>query len=218
MNTQMSRLYDAAQDLKGIYGQTALARHLGVTPQTLNNWESRGISKKGLITCQQVLGISASWLECGQGNRNLNESSNVAYSELGQYKIPLISDEQALNWSYTMSAKELQVETYLLSDEPVPAHRFAITLSGDSMEPRFFAGDRIVIDTKIRPEPGEFVLAKADDSKLLFRKYRPRSTNSDGRLIFELMPLNDDYPSLRSDSQDIEIIGTMIEARTSRRR
>jgi SOS-response transcriptional repressor LexA len=218
MNTQMSRLYEAAQDLKGINGQTALARHLDVSPQTLFNWESRGISKRGLITCQQVLGISASWLECGQGNRSLNESSNVAYSELGQYKIPLISEEQALNWSTTMSAKELQVETYLLNDEPVPAHRFAVTLNGDSMEPRFYAGDRIVIDTKVRPEPGEFVLAKADDSKLLFRKYRPRSTNADGKLVFELMPLNDDFPSMRSDVQEIEIIGIMIEARSSRRR
>lgn len=218
MNTQMSRLYGAAQDLKGIYGQTALARHLGVSPQTLFNWESRGISKKGLITCQQVLGISASWLECGQGNRSLNEASNADYSGLGQYKIPLISDEQALNWSNSMSAKELHIETYLPSQEPVPAHQFAVTLSGDSMEPRFFAGDRIVIDAKLRPEPGEFVLAKTDDDKLLFRKYRPRSTNGNGVLVFELMPLNDDFPSIRSDSHEIEIIGTMIEARSSRRR
>jgi SOS-response transcriptional repressor LexA len=218
MNTQMERLYDAARELKGIFGQTTLSRHLGVSPQTLNNWEIRGISKKGLITCQQVFGLSAHWIEFGKGPKSLNETPNAVYSDVGNHKIPLISDEQALDWSAKMSAKELRVDTYLHSDEAVTSHQFAIYVHGDSMEPRFYDGDQIVIDTKLSPQPGEFVLSKTSKVELLFRKYRPRSTSKDGDLVFELMPLNDDYPSVRSDNMEIEIIGTMIEARSKRRR
>lgn len=218
MHSQMERLYEAARELKGVIGQTALARQLGVSPQTLNNWEARGVSKKGLITCQQVLGLSILWLESGKGPKSLTDTPNAVLTPLGQNRIPLISEEQALNWSVDMSAKEVVVETYLLSDEPVSAHQFAITVRGDSMEPRFYEGDQLIIDAKLRPAPGEFVLAKTDRVELLFRKYRPRTTNPDGTLVFELMPLNDDYPSVRSDTSNITIIGTMIEARTKRRR
>ncbi len=218
MHTHMERLYEATRELKGIVGQTALARHLGVSPQTLNNWEARGISKKGLITCQQVFGLSIHWLESGRGPKSLTETPNAIYSQIGEYRIPLISHQQALNWSANMSAKEVPTETYLLSDEPVLPHHFAITVRGDSMEPRFYDGDQIVFDAKLRPTPGEFVLAKTDKVELLFRKYRPRSTSAEGDLVFELMPLNDDYPSVRSDTSNIEIIGTMIEARSKRRR
>jgi SOS-response transcriptional repressor LexA len=162
--------------------------------------------------------LSAHWIEFGHGPKSLNETPNAVYSAIGNYKIPLISEEQALDWSPKMSAKEVPVETYLHSDEPVTVHQFALTVRGDSMEPRFYDGDQIVIDTKLQPQPGEFVLAKTDKVELLFRKYRPRSTGTDGTLIFELMPLNDDYPSVRSDVVGMTIIGTMIEARSKRRR
>ena len=45
-----------------------------------------------------------------------------------------------------------------------------------------------------------------------------RGMNERGNMIFELVPLNDDFPSLRSDVNDIHIVGTMIEHRKYRRR
>jgi hypothetical protein len=38
-----------------------------------------------------------------------------------------------------------------------------------------------------------------------------------GNMVFELIPLNDDYPTLRSDVDHIRIVGTMVEHRKYRR-
>ena len=57
MNETMTRLYQAARELKNIDGQSELARYLNVSPQVLKNWETRGISSKGLIQAAKALEI-----------------------------------------------------------------------------------------------------------------------------------------------------------------
>ena len=64
---KIKRLYDAAKLLRGVEGQSNVSRLLGISPQTLAGWEKRGISQKGLIACQQLLGVSISWLESAEG-------------------------------------------------------------------------------------------------------------------------------------------------------
>ena len=66
MDKTMERLYEAAAE-KEVAGQSALARALGQTPQVVKNWEARGISKNGMLLAQKKLGVSAIWLETGQG-------------------------------------------------------------------------------------------------------------------------------------------------------
>ncbi|MGL5041357.1 MAG: S24 family peptidase, partial [Aeromonas sp.] len=45
-----------------------------------------------------------------------------------------------------------------------------------------------------------------------------RGYGEDGQEVFELVPLNDDYPTMRSDRQPIQIIGSMVEHRRRRKR
>ena len=66
--------------------------------------------------------------------------------------------------------------------------------------------------------PGDFVVAKNGEEEATFKKYRPRGYGEDGQEIFELAPLNDDYPTMRSDRQHIQIIGTMVEHRRRRKK
>lgn len=100
-----------------------------------------------------------------------------------------------------------------------PSERaFALQIQGDSMLPDFKPGDRVVIDPKVAPLPGDFVVAKTDDGEATFKKYRPRGLDATGTMVFELVPMNADYPSLRSDITAVRIIGTMIEHRTYRAR
>lgn len=68
MNEVMKRLYKAASEIKNVNGQSAVAKMLNASPQTVKNWETRGVSKKGIIDAAKVLNISAVWLETGQGN------------------------------------------------------------------------------------------------------------------------------------------------------
>ena len=68
MHKSMARLYESAQQLLGVSGQSELARRLGESPQVLNNWEARGISKAGAIKVQAALGIDSNYLTSGRGS------------------------------------------------------------------------------------------------------------------------------------------------------
>lgn len=93
MHNQMERLYEAAKTLKNICGQSELARALNASPQTVKNWEYRGISKQGLLTAQRVVGCSAEWIETGTGTMQF-ESPAIENSLSAESLTPL-SDPQA---------------------------------------------------------------------------------------------------------------------------
>lgn len=219
MHTQMERLYQAAKELKGVSGQSALARLLDATPQTLHNWEQRGVSKQGMLLAQRVLGCSASWIETGSGQMAAHGHANVKRADVGVFNIPLISYVQAGVWTTVHDNYQPgDAEEYLLTDQDLSEHAFALEIKGDSMLPDFKPGDRVIIDPLVQPNPGDFVVAKNGDDEATFKKYRPRGMNDRGQVVFELVPLNDDYPSMRSDTTPIQIIGTMVEHRKYRRR
>jgi hypothetical protein len=67
MHETMTRLYAAAKKLTGISGQSELARALNTSPQVVKNWETRGVSKQGMLMAQRSIGVSASWVESGEG-------------------------------------------------------------------------------------------------------------------------------------------------------
>lgn len=70
MHPTMIRLYQAIKDLKGIEGngsQTATANLLSTTSQVVKNWETRGVSKNGIIRASKILNISPEWLQEGVG-------------------------------------------------------------------------------------------------------------------------------------------------------
>lgn len=67
MHPTAARLYEAAKVLGELSGQSAVARALGELPQTLNNWESRGVSAPGSLKAQAVFGCDANWLLTGDG-------------------------------------------------------------------------------------------------------------------------------------------------------
>lgn len=108
-------------------------------------------------------------------------------------------------------------DDWLLTDIELSDESFALDIRGNSMEPEFKDGDRVIIDPHVAPQPGDFVAAKNGEQEATFKKYRPRGLDAQGNMIFELVPLNDDYPTLRSDTQPIHIVGTMVEHRKYRR-
>lgn len=79
------------------------------------------------------------------------------------------------------------------------------------MFPEFKEGDVVVIDPSITPRPGDFVVAKNSTNEATFKKYRPRGMNDQFQMIFELHPINQDFPVMRSDIEQLEIIGVMVE-------
>lgn len=61
------RLYLAAKEIRGVVGQSAVARLFGESPQRVKNWEARGVSAVGAIKAEKLLGCSASWVMDGEG-------------------------------------------------------------------------------------------------------------------------------------------------------
>lgn len=219
MNQEMKRLYEAASEARGIRGQSDLARVLNTSPQTINNWEARGISKQGLLSIQSVLGISASWVQKGQGPKFVLDKSNISAAQIGTTQIPLLSYVSAGHWTGAVNAfQPNDAHDWLVTDLDLSENAFALEIKGDSMLPEFKPGDRVIIDPGVSPQPGDFVVAKNGDEEATFKKYRPRGMDASGNLVFELVPLNEDYPTMRSDIAPINIVGTMVEHRKYRRR
>ena len=105
----------------------------------------------------------------------------------------------------------------------LPDGTYATVLIGRSMEPEFFEGDIIVVDPTLSPLPGDFVIAQresqfTDGVESTFKKYRPKGVNENGQNVFELVPLNPDYQTFRSDREHLEIVGVMVEHRRAYRR
>ncbi|HAZ41953.1 MAG TPA: LexA family transcriptional repressor, partial [Methylococcaceae bacterium] len=127
----------------------------------------------------------------------------------GIREVPVISSVQAGLWreavdSYAPGAGH----DYVVVQADLGSHTFALKVKGNSMEPEFKEGDTIIIDPDIKPSPGDFVVARNADQEATFKKYRPRGRNAQGIDVIELVPLNEDYPILRSDVSPLEIIGT----------
>lgn len=91
---------------------------------------------------------------------------------------------------------------------------FEIRLSDASMEPDFREGSTVIIEPRIAPQPGSFVLAMLDGQEYqMFRKFRLAGFDQ-LKPIIELVPVNQDWPTIRMDAANPgKILGVMVEYR-----
>lgn len=202
--------------------QSQIASETGLSTSAVSQWMTGAVKTLKGETAAKIeaaTGVCATWLVNETGPKLLGERSNVRPVVMGERRIPLISYVQAGHWTdVTDSYQPGAGDEYLLTDRDVSASTFALEIKGDSMLPEFKEGDRVIIDPNVAPQPGDFVVAKNGEGEATFKKYRPRGINERGDTIFELVPLNEDYPSLRSDVHPTHIVGTMVEHRKYRRR
>ena len=94
MENSTARLYQAARELKGLKNISQIARAFNTSPQTVKNWESRGMSKEGLLKAQKIIGVSAHWLETGEGNMLiLSNTEKLNLESLNDENIENISED-----------------------------------------------------------------------------------------------------------------------------
>lgn len=201
--------------------QAELARRCNVKPPSVNGWlngKAKFLRGENLLAAAKALNVSQHWLATGQGEMTAIDT-NVSSSTVGDRRIPLINYVQAGKLTEVADISEIAGTTeWILTDLELSPNAFALEIKGDSMKPEFNEGDRIIVDPNIAPCPGDFVIAKNHKEEATFKKYRQRGMDEAGNEIFELIPLNEDYQSLRSDVVPLRIIGTMIEHRKYRRR
>ena len=174
----------------------------------------QGASEEMLRKIAHALGCTVADLFAGT-----EAAANVAPAPLGTRRIPLVSYVQAGHMTEAVDPYALgDADEWMLTDLDLSANAFALKIKGDSMLPEFREGDTVIIDPVVPPLPGDYVVAKNGENEATFKKYRPRGVNEQGQQVFELVPLNEDYPSMRSDITPIRIIGTMVEHRRYRRK
>lgn len=174
----------------------------------------QGYSDEMLAKIAKALGCTVAELFIGEEG-----VPNVGPAPLGSRRIPLISQVQAGHMTEAVDPYASgDADDWLITDLDLSSNAFALEIKGDSMLPEFSPGDRVIIDPAVKPDPGNYVVAKNGENEATFKKYRPRGINERGEHVFELVPLNDDYPSMRSDISHIQIIGTMVEHRRYRKR
>jgi len=132
----------------------------------------------------------------------------------GLKRIPILTYVQAGRWR---EAIQLPADDYTFVAVDTSPSSFGAYVVGDSMLPDFKEGDLIIIDTQVPPQPTDYVMAECADG-ITFKKYRSRGVNENGVEVFDLVPLNPDFPTIRSDRSRVEIIGTVVEHRRTLKR
>lgn len=153
------------------------------------------------------------------GNSKETFEANVEKIDGNWHRIPLISYAQA--GMMTESTDPLSIWDrleFVLTSEDVSPRAFGLRIKDLSCWPEYQEGDVVIIDPEIRPDPGNMVIAKGAEDEAIFGKYRPRGTNEQGEMVFELVPLNDDFATLNSERDHLRIIGVEIEHHRKKRR
>lgn len=122
---------------------------------------------------------------------------------LDQVRVPLVT------WESLLSDDSGEPIGIVMASTNIPSTSLALSIRDRSMQPLFDIGDIVIIAPGKKAEPSSLVVAIADGEAVL-RKYKAVSKD-----VFELVPLNSDFPTLSSSTSEIIIKGVAIELRKS---
>ena len=87
---------------------------------------------------------------------------------------------------------------------------FAIIIEGESMEPKFFAGDRVVFVPNSEIRNGDVVFAKLNDGRVLFKYFH---TSGPEGIRVKLVSENPNYSPIEVDRSELTFIFPALEVK-----
>lgn len=199
MTTLGQRLKECRKE-KGIT-QGVVSKAVGMSHATLSELEGDAYpSSSYLPMLARYYGVDAYWLATGKGSKD----TSIATSNLFHGKVPLISLADAKNWHEfvdNLSGNKTSTE-YVKTTVSVNPHTYAVCASGDSMEPRLFGGDLLIVEPDEVAQNGSFVIVSNNGSEAVIRQL----TSEGGQMY--LKPLNSRYPIVAMQNGD-EICGVV---------
>lgn len=160
---------------------------------------------------EKKIGWSPNFLDQNASTKDVDSESNVLFTDKPLRKIPILDFVQAGRFREVIyDGSNILGHTYSDYEGCKPEDIFSVQISGNSMNPRFFENDNIVVDPNLVPQPGDYVVAENGDYEVTFKKYRVTGYDEYGRDIFELVPLNPDFGILSSTKNNLRIIGVVV--------
>lgn len=200
MDTLQERLIHARKQKQ--MSQAQLGKAIGKSQSAIAALETgRNKASTDIAKIANALGVSAIWLETGQGEMlgTYQLPNNVTTTGYHLNRVPVISWVRAGEWR-DIEHYDCEDTEYIQITKDIK-DGFALRVQGDSMQPEFADGDIIVIDPHAPQDNNSYVVAIHDD-KATFKK-----------LVFDgetpyLKPLNPQYPLLSWD-ENTRIIGVV---------
>lgn len=226
----MSDRIRSVREEKG-WTQTQLGDAVGVSRAAVSQWENgetKGLKPENLVKTSEVLGVNVKWLATGKGPMRDNGVNDIATEYAPGLKqvppdtrrIPVISyiqagDPKRVIDDYSLGQGFTTIGIDQDMDSTLGPNAFALQIEGESMLPDFKPGDLVIVDPESSVRPGDIVVAKiAGEEAATIKKYRSRGKDENDQPIFELVPLNDDYPTIVINAGNPgEIIGPIVEHR-----
>ena len=172
-----------------------LARKYSVATVTANAWLN-GEHRMAIDLARKIAsdhGASFDELYFGTnasapGSEGAGIDANVSAAAPPRGRIPVISEVQAGHFTEVVDNYHPgDADEWLEVSCPVNRHTFALIVTGDSMEPEFPSGVRVVVEPDLQWENGDYVVAGNGEGATLKQIVR------DGNDWY-LKPLNPRYP------------------------
>ena len=223
--------------LKAGLTQAQLAKLAGMSQQAIQKAERSTSATSGsrfVVALARFTKVSPDWLATGatpflfmSGTSKLpaDPETEAIFANLARQKeeasssnttpgpslrpaVPLISWVQAGNWTECHDPYPPGVaDEWINPSTRVSACAFALSVRGDSMEPRFVEGDTIIVDPELEARTGDFVIVRLDDAQEATFK----QLVIDGPQRF-LKPLNARYPVIPING-NATVVGVVVEKR-----
>ena len=171
--------------------QEGLAELTGFSLSAIGNWEScqNAPSPAKLGVLAKKLGVSIDYLLGNEAEPGASPRQNATGQRQAEIReVPIVAWAQAGNLvAYTdlpASWHEFTATTCRSEDS------FAVTIEGDSMEPKYSSGDIAILMPDVEPRNGCLVVCKLKNEGVFFKLFHQ---SSDGKL-FRLSSYNPVYP------------------------
>jgi SOS-response transcriptional repressor LexA len=202
--------------------QKDLASYCGVSPQAVNQWLGRSKDKKPITPELKYVSLIAEFFETTvdyllNGNGGIHEAKNsiIGVDRKKGVDVPLLSLDELMQinpetFSENKHPRGIKVQT----QHRVSPRAVAFALQDNSMEPRFYEADIIVIDPELAYEPGDFVAAHIKSLGItVFRQFA--YDGADHRVLAAINPQHRTFRFTHGQwDEDVQIIGTWVERTT----
>ena len=187
------------------YSLNDMEEYVGKTSATISRYASgeiKGVKRSTIVKLANFFNVNPAWLA------GLNDEKYVINQQTKQ-AFPLLGTVKA---GYNYLASE-NIVGYISIDKKLsdPENYFALTVTGDSMQPILYEDDIIIVHKQNDVENGQIGIILRDDEEATVKKIIKHED------YIELIAFNSYYPPRKLDkSTNFQIVGKVTEARISK--